>query len=72
MPLSHVSPPPRKRGRRRLPNPKNSDDEGDNIGQDNNEDWIAAPDALTLVRDTTVNTQAPLEVERLVWLRISG
>lgn len=72
MPLSHVSPPSRKRSRRRLSTSKNSVDEGDNIGQDNDEDWIAAQDALKLVRDAAVNTRAPLEVEQLVWQRISG
>jgi hypothetical protein len=72
VPLSHVSPPSRRRSHRRLPNSKDSDDEGDNIGRDEDEDWIAAQDALELVRDIAANTQAPLEVEQLVWQRISG
>jgi hypothetical protein len=63
-----VSPPSRKRGRRY----KSSDEEGENIGQDKDEDWIAPEDALILVRNPTVNTRATLEVEQLVWQRISG
>lgn len=72
MPLSHASPPSRKRRRRRLPGGRDSDDEGDTIGQDDDDDWLAIQDALLLVRNPNEKTQAPLEVEKLVWQRISG
>jgi hypothetical protein len=72
VPLLHVSPPSRDGHRRRFPNSKDTEDKDDNIGQLEDEDWITAQDALTLVRDPTVDTQAPSEVEQLVWQRISG
>lgn len=71
MPLLHASPPSRKRSHRRLPNSKFNDDEDDNIGHHEDEDWIAAQDALKLVRDVTVDTRASFEVEQLVLQRIS-
>ncbi|KAH7927363.1 SGT1-domain-containing protein [Leucogyrophana mollusca] len=70
VPLSHLSPPSRTRRRRRLPGSKDSDDEGD-IGDDADE-YLASEDALSLVRDATVDTRAPQAVEDIVWQRISG
>ncbi|KAF8649824.1 hypothetical protein AX16_005589 [Volvariella volvacea WC 439] len=74
VPISHVSPPSRKRIRRKLPNTGESDDEGEHdaiIDQDE-EDWIAANDALKLVRDPLVDTFAPSAVESILWRRISS
>ena len=71
MPLSHVSPPSKKR-RRRLQNSNDRDGEEYNVDQDEDKDWIAAQDALRLVRDPTVHTQASSAVEQLVWQRISA
>lgn len=70
MPLLHVSPPSIKRTRRSL-HKVMVEDEEDDIGREKDDDWVAAQDALKLVRDPTVNTQAPLDVEQLVWQRIS-
>lgn len=71
VPISHVSSPSRKRRRRRLPGAKESDDEGDNIG-DPDEEFITAQDAVKSVRASPSDTRAPPEVERIVWQRISG
>ncbi|KAF8922270.1 SGT1 protein-domain-containing protein [Mucidula mucida] len=68
IPLSHVSSPSRKR-RHRLPRAQDSDDE-DNIEQDENDDYLAVEDALALIRDSSVDTCAPREVEHLAWGRI--
>ncbi|TFK41316.1 SGT1 protein-domain-containing protein [Crucibulum laeve] len=70
VPISHVSPPSRKRQRRKLPGVTESDDEG--TGGDDDDDWITPEDAIRLVRDPSVNTFAPSSVEKLVWARISG
>lgn len=72
MPLSHVSPPSRPRCRRRSPNSRDSDDEVNHIGEDGDDDWIAVGDALKIVRDPSVNTLSPPQVESLIWKRISG
>ncbi|KIJ68680.1 hypothetical protein HYDPIDRAFT_173344 [Hydnomerulius pinastri MD-312] len=71
VPLSHVSAPNKPRRRRRLPGAKESDDEGD-IADDKDDEYIAVEDALSLVRDTTMDTVAPKAVEVAVWQRISG
>lgn len=68
MPISHVSPPSRKRQSRKQLGSKDSDDDGDN----NDADWIAVPDALKVVRDTNVDTNAPADLESTIWRRISG
>lgn len=72
IPISHVSPPSRKRRRRRLPGAKESDDEGDGNIEDDDDDFIVVEDALKLVRDASVHTMAPPNVEKTVWQRISG
>lgn len=70
MPISHVSPPSRKRHRRRTHGSK--DDEGEEPQfEDDEEEHIAAEDAVKLVRDPSVNTFAPAGVEKTVWNRIS-
>lgn len=68
IPLSHISPPSRQRRRRRLPGAPDSDDDVDI----HHEDFISVQDAIKLVRDPSVETLAPAEVENLVWHRISG
>ncbi|EGO02725.1 hypothetical protein SERLA73DRAFT_70211 [Serpula lacrymans var. lacrymans S7.3] len=70
IPLSRTSPPHGKRYRRQLPGANHDDDEDGNL--DEQEDYLAVQDALTLVRDTTADTQAPQSVENIVWQRISG
>ncbi|KAF8975522.1 SGT1 protein-domain-containing protein [Cyathus striatus] len=69
IPLTHISPPSRKRWRRKLPGAAESDDEGTD---DLERDWISSIDAVKLVRDLTVDTTASPAVEKLVWSRISG
>ncbi|KAJ7693701.1 SGT1 protein-domain-containing protein [Mycena rosella] len=68
IPLSHVSPPSRKRQRRKLPGRNDSDDEG----EDDPEDFIAVEDALKLLRDESVDTLASAGVQTAVWARING
>ena len=68
VPLSHVSPPSRKRRRRQLPGMQES---GEDEEPAENDEFIAASDALKLVRNPAVVTLAPSEVEKIVWRRIS-
>ncbi|KAJ7102279.1 SGT1 protein-domain-containing protein [Mycena belliarum] len=68
IPLSHVSPPSRKRLRRKLPGKPDSDDEDEAEPKD----FIAIEDALVLLRDETVHTLASAEVQTVVWARING
>ncbi|KDR84832.1 hypothetical protein GALMADRAFT_233248 [Galerina marginata CBS 339.88] len=70
IPLSRVSPPSRKRNRRKLPGAADSDDEITEAGDDDT--FIATEDAVSIVRDPIINTLAPPEVEKIVWKRISG
>ncbi|KIY67595.1 hypothetical protein CYLTODRAFT_352909 [Cylindrobasidium torrendii FP15055 ss-10] len=60
IPISHVSPPSRKRPVRHKAN--DSDDEDGIHGDDSDKEYIAVEDALELVRDATVNTHASSEV----------
>lgn len=71
VPLQHVSALSKPKRRRRFPGSKDSDDEGDIVGDDL-EEYLAIDDALKLVRDLTVETRAPRTVENTVWQRISG
>ncbi|KAG1757291.1 SGT1 protein-domain-containing protein [Suillus lakei] len=71
IPLQHISAPSKPKRRRRFPGSKDSDDEGDIVGDDL-EEYLAIDDALKLVRDATVDTRAPRTVENTVWQRISG
>ncbi|KAJ7293224.1 SGT1 protein-domain-containing protein [Mycena rebaudengoi] len=70
IPISHVSPPSRKRQRRKLPGKQDSDDEGEDGGDQ--EEYIAIEDALKLLRDAAVDTLASLAVQNAVWRRVSG
>lgn len=72
MPLSHVSAPSSKRRRRGYPRAADSDDEGEGVKQSDEEDFIAAQDAIGLVRDPRADTLAPGPVEEAVWKKISG
>ncbi|RDB28943.1 Protein ecdysoneless [Hypsizygus marmoreus] len=73
VPISHISPPSRKRRHRRLPASNEDDDADDeNINDEDSDDFITAEDAVKLVRDPSVNTFAPPAVEKIVWRRISG
>ncbi|KAJ3513549.1 hypothetical protein NLJ89_g2881 [Agrocybe chaxingu] len=67
IPLIHVSLSSRERRRRKLPGLPESDDEDAGEG----DSYIAAEDAVPLVRDPSVETFAPLAVERLAWQRIA-
>ncbi|KAH9947701.1 SGT1-domain-containing protein [Amylocystis lapponica] len=69
VPPSHVSAPSSKPRRHKYYNAQESDDEGD-VADD--EDFLTAEDSLKLVRDPSVDTTAPPDVEKLVWQRISG
>lgn len=71
IPLQHTSAPSKPKRRRRFPGSKDSDDEGDIVGDDL-EEYLAIDDAIKLVRDATVETRAPRTVENTVWQRISG
>ncbi|KAJ7129973.1 SGT1 protein-domain-containing protein [Mycena crocata] len=68
IPLSHVSPPSRKRQRRKLPGKTDSDDEG----EDDQEDFIAVEDSLKILRDGSIDTVASLETQNAVWGRVNG
>lgn len=69
IPLSHSSPPSRKRIRRKILDSTESDNEG----SDNDDDEFITPDdAVKLVRSPFVETLAPPIVEKAVWERISG
>ncbi|KAF8213416.1 SGT1 protein-domain-containing protein [Mycena galopus ATCC 62051] len=68
IPLSHVSPPSRKRQRRKLPGKTDSDDE-DEGDQD---DFLCAEDALKILHDDSVDTLASTEVQNAVWARTNG
>ncbi|KAG1829232.1 SGT1-domain-containing protein [Suillus subalutaceus] len=71
IPLQHISAPSKPKRRRKFPGSKDSDDEGDIVGDDLDE-YLAIDDALKLVRDATVETRAPRTVENTVWQRTSG
>ena len=71
MPLEHVSAPSSKPRRRKYGGPKDSDDEGDELGQPEDEDFLNAADGVRLVRDPLTDTLAPPSVENAVWQRIS-
>jgi hypothetical protein len=71
IPLQHVSAPSKPKRRRKFPGSKDSDDEGNIVGDDL-EEYLAIDDALKLVRDATVETRAPRTVEKTVWQRTSS
>ncbi|KAG6820765.1 hypothetical protein H0H93_012029 [Arthromyces matolae] len=72
IPLSHTSPPSRRRHRRQLLG-VNEDESRDNEGiEDDDDEYVCAQDAIKLVRDPSVHTFAPDAVQELVWHRIFG
>ncbi|KAK0208455.1 SGT1 protein-domain-containing protein [Desarmillaria ectypa] len=71
IPLSHVSPPSRKRRRQKTMVSKDNDEEGYAAQEEDEDDFIALEDALKLVRDPSVDTRASIATENLVWDRIS-
>lgn len=68
--LSHVSPSYRKRHHRKLPNAADEDEDENPVEDD--ETFIAAEDAVRLLRDSLTDTLAPPAVEEIVWQRIDG
>ncbi|KAG5648215.1 hypothetical protein DXG03_006170 [Asterophora parasitica] len=70
IPISHVSPPSRKRYRRQFPG-ANEDEDRDSLNIEDDDEFISAQDAITLLRDPSVQTIAPPDVENTVWRRIS-
>ncbi|KJA26048.1 hypothetical protein HYPSUDRAFT_36895 [Hypholoma sublateritium FD-334 SS-4] len=66
--ISHVSPSYRKRHHRKLPNA--ADEDGDENPVEDDETFIAAEDAVRLLRDSLIDTLAPPAVEEIVWKRI--
>ncbi|KAI0670169.1 SGT1-domain-containing protein [Trametes maxima] len=72
IPLSHISAPSSKPRRRRYVPHQGAEEE---VGIDENEDeedFLAATDAVKLVRDSYTRTITPERVEQIVWQRISG
>ena len=53
-----------------MPGRNQSDDEGNDLPEDE-DDYISVKDALNVVRDGSVETRAPGEVENTVWDRIA-
>ena len=70
IPLLHVSPEYRKRRRRPFPGAADGDDEDARPGDDDT--FIAAEDAVKLIRDPSIDTYAAADVEKVVWQRIAG
>ena len=68
VPLSHVSPPSKPRKYPRIPGGQDED----HFAVHEEAEYIAMEDALSLVRDASVDTFAPNAVEDIVWQRISG
>lgn len=66
-----MSPPSRKRGRRKYANATDSEAD-DDLNDDDEDGYIAPEDAVKLVRDNSIATFASGEVEASVWRRISG
>ena len=71
IPLSHVSLPSRRRGRRKFTNATDSEADED-LNDDEEDGWIAPEDAVKFVRDDSIATFASGEVEASVWRQTSG
>ncbi|TFK76805.1 hypothetical protein BDN72DRAFT_754724 [Pluteus cervinus] len=69
IPISYVSSPSRQRRRRKLPGAPDSDDE-DFTENNVDDDYLELEDAVKFLRDPQTNTNAPPEVEQVVWKRI--
>ncbi|KAF5374874.1 hypothetical protein D9758_000058 [Tetrapyrgos nigripes] len=68
--VSHISPPSRN-PRRRKSDGIDSDDDEAQMQVEEEDEYLAADDALKLLRDTTTKTVAPVKVEETIWDRIS-
>ncbi|KAJ7071503.1 SGT1-domain-containing protein [Mycena amicta] len=68
IPLTHISPPSRKPQRRRLPGKSDSDDEGTNEGD---EAFISVENALSVLRDGSIDTLASPDVQNIIQKRIN-
>ncbi|KAG6829290.1 hypothetical protein H0H92_005044 [Tricholoma furcatifolium] len=71
IPLSHISPPSRKRFRRQRPG-VSEDEDRDHSNIEFDDEYICTQDAINVVRDPSILTFAPSAVEGIVWRRISG
>ena len=69
IPLSHTSPISRKRHRGSFPGADGDDDDARPVDDDS---FIAAEDAIKLVRDPSIDSYATLDLEKIVWQRIAG
>ncbi|KAF5377517.1 hypothetical protein D9615_005134 [Tricholomella constricta] len=70
VPISHISPPSRKRHSRQSSG-ANEDNDRDGTNTEDDNEYISAQDAIKLVRDLSILTVAPPDVENTVWRRIS-
>ncbi|KAF7320025.1 SGT1-domain-containing protein [Mycena kentingensis (nom. inval.)] len=70
IPLTHVSSPSKKHQRRKLPGRANSDDEDNTF--DEQEEYIAVEDALSVLRDPSVDTRASPGIQNAIGKRING
>ncbi|KAF9786137.1 SGT1 protein-domain-containing protein, partial [Thelephora terrestris] len=69
IPLSYTSSSSSRPPKRQTPGRNQSDDEGVDFLEDDS--YISVKDALKFIRDETVQTRAPSELEDVVWNRIS-
>ncbi|KAL4243144.1 Ecd family protein [Abortiporus biennis] len=72
IPLTHVSSVSSKPTRRQYSQTLDSDDEGLSEPDEENEAFLSIQDAIRIVRDPTIDTLAPPEVEHAVNQRIRG
>lgn len=56
---------------RQLPSSAGDDDMHKSTLEVNAEEYLGPADALRLLRDTTVDSEAPAEVQNRIWARIS-
>lgn len=56
---------------RQLPSSAGDDDMHKSTLEANAEEYLGPADALRLLRDTTVDSEAPAEVQNRIWARIS-
>ncbi|KAJ4476672.1 SGT1 protein-domain-containing protein [Lentinula aciculospora] len=70
--ISHLSPPSRKPRRRQRISGESFGDDGDDLMEEQLEDYLAVEDALKLIKNPNIDTFAPPAVERIISNRISG
>jgi hypothetical protein len=70
IPLSYTSPSSRKRHRSSFLGAADSDDEDARHVDDDT--FIAAEDAISVVRDPSIYSYATPDIEKIVWQRIAG